>query len=297
VLNHLGTVAAWLSQESNSDVWAIDVEFTIVDPAGGPSEVLSFDRFEPEEFPFTEGEQFDTLAVTGKAPRNPYPQPDDIPGLIAWGSGDYLEGVDGLADTDPVETWTDRSNRGNSPVQATADNRPTLQTNELNGLAVVRFDGTNDSLARIFASVFSQPYSFLLVAKHTAGSVASDENMIGGLDNAAADSGEILATAEAGTDQIAMKAGTEALIGDLSGSAFVLVVAFDGASSVARLDRVQSAESAGTRNLTKFVLGADGAQAAAFSGLDIAEFAVYDRKLSVAQMRALEDYVSEKYAV
>ena len=299
VMRHLGTAAAWESQEPDSDTWAIDLQFTITDPAGGASEVLSFDRFEPEEFTLTEGDPFDTLAVSGRAPRRPWPKPDDIPGLIGWYAADYLEGGGGLVDTDPVETWLDLSNHGNNLAQATAGERPTLQTNEINtSLPIVRFDGTDDSLRRTLASVVSQPYSYMIVAKHVTGTVASDENIVGGLaSDGSTDSGQILATVEAGTDQVAMDAGTEAAIGDLSGSFFVLIVAFDGASSVARYDGVQSAESAGTENLEAIVLGANGAEDGAWSDIDVAEFAVYERKLSVAHMRSLEDYVNQKYGI
>ena len=74
-------------------------------------------------------------------------------------------------------------------------------------------------------------------------------------------------------------------------------MAFDGASSVARFNRTQTTEGVGARNLKKLVFGANGAGTGAFADVDIAEVAYYDRKLTVTQMRALEDYVSWKYGI
>jgi hypothetical protein len=62
-----GGASAWVSDEPNSDVYAVIVEFTVTDPAGGASEVLTFARFIPEEISFQEGDPSDTLAVSGRA--------------------------------------------------------------------------------------------------------------------------------------------------------------------------------------------------------------------------------------
>jgi hypothetical protein len=62
-----GGASAWVSDEPNSDVYAVIVEFTVTDPAGGASEVLTFARYIPEEISFQEGDPSDTLAVSGRA--------------------------------------------------------------------------------------------------------------------------------------------------------------------------------------------------------------------------------------
>lgn len=51
---------------------------------------------------------------------------------------------------------------GGNALQATANNRPTWQTNAQNGLPVLRFDGSNDSLQ--LASVAIQAYFSIFVA-------------------------------------------------------------------------------------------------------------------------------------
>ena len=62
-----GTASAYTSDEPNSDVWAIIIEVTITDPAGGASEVLTFERCLVEEITFTEGDPSDTLTFSGRA--------------------------------------------------------------------------------------------------------------------------------------------------------------------------------------------------------------------------------------
>ena len=49
-----------------------------------------------------------------------------------------------LSDNDPVVTWPDESGEGNNATQGTASEQPTYKTGVLNGLPVVRFDGTDD---------------------------------------------------------------------------------------------------------------------------------------------------------
>lgn len=66
-LTQTGGASAWGSDEPNSDVYAVILEFTIDDPANGTDEVLTFARFCPEEIVFTEGEEYNTLRCSGRA--------------------------------------------------------------------------------------------------------------------------------------------------------------------------------------------------------------------------------------
>lgn len=63
--------------------------------------------------------------------------------LTAWYKADSVSGSDG----DSVSSWSDSSGNGNDLAQATSDRQPTLQTDELGGMPVIRFDGTNDILS------------------------------------------------------------------------------------------------------------------------------------------------------
>jgi hypothetical protein len=63
--------------------------------------------------------------------------------LTAWYKADSISGSDG----DGVSAWTDSSGNGNDLAQAVSLRQPTLQTNELNDLSVVRYDGVNDIIS------------------------------------------------------------------------------------------------------------------------------------------------------
>jgi len=62
--------------------------------------------------------------------------------------------ITGLSSGDPVSTWADQSGNGRSATASDA-NRPTYITNAMNGLPVVRFNGTNALLSSFPSNTFS----------------------------------------------------------------------------------------------------------------------------------------------
>jgi hypothetical protein len=61
---------------------------------------------------------------------------------LAWFQAESLA----LNDGDAVASWTDLSGNANHAVQATEANKPLYKASVLNGKAVLRFDGSNDTL-------------------------------------------------------------------------------------------------------------------------------------------------------
>jgi len=59
-------------------------------------------------------------------------------GMVLWLAADKISG---LSDGAEVTTWSDESGQGNDATEAT--NKPTYETNEQNGLPVVRFAGSD----------------------------------------------------------------------------------------------------------------------------------------------------------
>ena len=74
-----------------------------------------------------------------------------------------------LGDGDAVTTWTDKMGSYNA-TQSTADNKPTLQTSEINGKAVVRFDGSNDHLDATRPISGTSSFTVFTVRKNVGGS-------------------------------------------------------------------------------------------------------------------------------
>ena len=89
--------------------------------------------------------------------------PSDIAGLQVWFQGDLLSGSDGSA----VSTWDDSSTNNRDATQGTGGAQPTLQTAELNGLNVVRFDGGDFLVTSAFTQ--AAQWTMFAVAKRTGG--------------------------------------------------------------------------------------------------------------------------------
>lgn len=70
-------------------------------------------------------------------------QPDSIGNLNLWLKADQISG---LSDGDPVTTWSDQSGNGYDGTQSTVAHKPTYKTTIINGLPIVRFDGSDDHL-------------------------------------------------------------------------------------------------------------------------------------------------------
>jgi len=70
--------------------------------------------------------------------------PRQIAGLKLWLDASKITG---LNDGDSVGTWNDLSGNANDATQATSNKKPTFQTNEINGLPAVQFDGVDDTMA------------------------------------------------------------------------------------------------------------------------------------------------------
>ena len=73
----------------------------------------------------------------------PPSSPREISGLQLWLDA---AAISGITDGDAVTTWSDLSDNAYDATQVATTSRPTLRTRVINGLPVVRFDGTSDSL-------------------------------------------------------------------------------------------------------------------------------------------------------
>jgi hypothetical protein len=92
--------------------------------------------------------------------------PTDIAGLETWLRADAITGkVDG----DPLSQWDDSSGNANHAAQVTGANQPLYKTGILNGLPVVRFDGTDDFMTVAGITNNTATRTLFLVARRVAG--------------------------------------------------------------------------------------------------------------------------------
>lgn len=209
--------------------------------------------------------------------------PEQISGLTLWLKADAITG---LADGAALTTWEDSSGEDNDAAQATADNKPTYKTNILNGLPVVRFDGTADFLQTPDLGL-SQPGTVLIVASRTA---AAERHMLDGTSTRWLMGGTA-------TNWI-MFAGSVLDTGDAQDTdAHVHTCIFNGASSKYRLDGTEiGSGDAGAQGLAMTLIGCGNSQTAFHPG-DIAEVLIYDSALSAGNLALVEAYLSAKYAL
>lgn len=217
------------------------------------------------------------------------------------------------ADADPVGGWKDKSGNNNHATQAVAGDRGTLKLAIQNGLPIVRFDGTSDSLELSGAG--------LDILKNVAGATlfaafkgtAADARFVLSFETNA--SGTLRAGLAIKTAGLDYRAAGRTLDADTAGAAgggtlanvwHTLVGWFDYTNGdiYAFLDGAQLATSSttvisnGNTSNTSSALAQVGALAAVqfFPG-DVAEVLVYTSALSVANRQAVESYLNSKWVM
>lgn len=223
--------------------------------------------------------------------------PTDIDGLELWLDA---SAITGLSDGDPVTTWEDQSSNGFDATQATADNKPTYQTNELNGKPVVRFDGTNDLLSTSSVSVVGDDgtWTVFAVSDLTGGTgaqtIVDHDNLtrIAQFLRYSAGSAQAIAFNEAGgafTDSESHGAGFDVISSVRSALAVqVFVNGTSGGSTATTGIAISGSEIVR--------IGSRGASGAHLAG-DIAEVLIYSAALSTADREAVEEYLASKYGI
>jgi hypothetical protein len=120
----------------------IEMDGTItVTPLEGCSGIFTFQYTITDAYDQTDTA---TVTVTVAAEVIPAPTPPDCftGNIVYWFDASTLTG----ADLDPVETLPDISGNARDVTQADGTKQPLLRTADRNGLNVIEFDGTNDSL-------------------------------------------------------------------------------------------------------------------------------------------------------
>jgi lysophospholipase L1-like esterase len=209
------------------------------------------------------------------------PSPDTIGGLQLWYKADALS----LSNNDPISSFTDSSGNARHATQ-TGANRPLYNTNQINSLPAVTFDGTDDYFnfaSTTFRTVF-------VVFKAGVTPFASFAGLIGG-DAGAPGSGIIL-YGYSGTTSMASGTGFSA--------------AYRNSLSVADVGGAHDFAPTTSWQIGSFVLLANQthtgmlgliAGGARYWNGQVAEVLVYNTVLSQANRYVVEDYLFTKYAI
>jgi hypothetical protein len=198
------------------------------------------------------------------------------------------------SDGDPVGQWQDQATSGDHVASANNDYRPTLQTNELNGQSVLRFDGTNDCFAGAFTNggALSQPFTAFLVAKSTDTSVT--RCIINGDDP----SNEMAVFHHAVENKWGMWAGGFLVDGAPNTDWQLWTVLFNSTSSQfwhGGISKVSG--NAGTQNPDGIAIGSNSGGTTEYWKGDIAEIIIYNANLSDADKDEVGNYLSDRYGI
>ncbi len=188
-------------------------------------------------------------------------------------------------DGDVVGAWADKSGQGNDATQTVTADKPALQTGIVNGLPVIRGDGTDDDLD---ISVTFTNESIFVVCKN---SVPAQVGTI------IAQSGNFRLTYPT-TNQIQyVHNGTiNTIVGGFTSSVFNIFRAIlDGAnSSLAVNNSSPSVSAVGSVAHTYTRLFSRSSQV--LNG-DIAEIIIYDREVNASEIVQVETYLATKYGI
>jgi hypothetical protein len=241
-------------------------------------------------------------------------------GLVARFDATNVDGTNNstLVNNSSVSSWVNIAPTGQqdgvaSVIQATGTAQPKLNTNTLNGLSVMRFDGVDDLLqSTAFTTALAQSNQILAVwrafSNGGSGSILVD-GLSTGRNNATYEQGRIDMFAGGGSPPLWVM-GSNATGTD--GSALETTFLFDGASSSIRSTyntvtqtndptaTLKANGDAGTQSMDGVTLGARFAPFGGDQfGLDgyIAEILIYETPLTGTNLTDTESYLYNKWFV
>ena len=206
--------------------------------------------------------------------------PATIPGLALWARADA--GVTADA-SDRVSVWRDVSGRGNDLMQVTVGAQPTLVPAVAGDLPAVRFDGTDDTV--LFTSRLSNIRTVFWVVREDAAAPVAPRFLLGDVSNYHFHAGAARLIWNASYADPAIRNGETRINGAL----------VDG-TTTNRPSALSVISLVTTGNVTADAFSRDRSYGNFWVG-DLAELIVYDRPLTGAERKAVEDHLALKYAL
>jgi prepilin-type N-terminal cleavage/methylation domain-containing protein len=212
------------------------------------------------------------------------------------------EAVDGTA----VTTWYDNNPQTitkNNATQSTTSQKPKFYENVLNGIPVIRFDGSNDYLQYDGTFLANTNYTIFIVEQRRVGGVnyviggtgfSTNQNLYFGYDNAGGTS--IIFNHYNGSISFSVPAYSEPIprmhtlwFSKTTGKRYW----FNGGRSS---DAQYSGDTNALTSYAGAMIGRHLVCCNYYNG-DIAEFIIYTHDLTTEERQSVEDYLSKKYAI
>ena len=232
--------------------------------------------------------------------------PISISGMKVWLRADMDifsdAGITPAINDDPVYQWNDQSGNGNHVVQTTVGLQPLFKPSTLSGKPILRFDGVDDLMDRVYTSPMAQPATMFVVVN----------DKTSGAQNSIIDSTDPLLRHVFGKYVFAtpdtfglyayngLPPGFDGVVDSWPTGFRVWTLVFNGgASSITKNGTLVQAGTVGTDVSVGLRLGANnsGGGPTVWADMDIAEVLIYNSPLSNSQRTAVEAYLNTKYAI
>lgn len=235
----------------------------------------------------------DSLLVTSVASSW---NPTDIAGCQLW----YADSTDFITKdaSDYVSGFLDISDEGNDATQGTGANQPLWVDNQLNGKAVIRFDGTSDYMAtgNFSDGALSQPYTMFIVFQ-----VSSSTGTYQVITDAIELTNRgVLYTAPSSpttTNTYMYAGGTqyEVRLHPFPITYRYAICEFNGASSVYYENGYSKAGTVGAGGMNGLMIGLETSSMTKWMCGDYAEIIIYNSALGTTDRQTVENYLATKY--
>lgn len=221
------------------------------------------------------------------------PIPLTISGLQLWLDGNDPAGNNNNpSNGTAISAWVDKSGLKRNATQASGTLQPAYYSNVQAGKGVIRFDGSNDTLATAaFSSVIAIPYTQFVVLKTTVYKSF----------NVALNDVTTLSSMGVHGDSSKMYLfnGAVANVGITNTSFNLLYTKWNGTSTDISVNGgATSTVNPGTTrtSLSGLRIGANTDLSNAFAG-DIAEIIIYNRTLTASEISTVNNYLKNKWGV
>ena len=228
--------------------------------------------------------------------------PDQISDCVLWLRSDDL-----VTSGSSVTTWNNKVNANKNAGQATATKQPTIQSNQINGLSAVRFDGTDDCLTIASFDLRAETTIFLVAKQadtskpffmeHSANAASNDGFYVYGSNN------DVMSTKR--TTGAAGRAGTSSTWPGTSWSYFIYRFASSNRSYFATqnsipvgLGLINNTELGSNAIVsTTLNIGSRNNGASLQTSSDFAEIIIYNRPLFDFETSCISNYLKDRYAL
>jgi hypothetical protein len=221
-------------------------------------------------------------------------EPTDLSGLQLWLDASdlttfsYSSGV-------VVSEWRDKSGNAQHVGHSDTGRQPSRNGTAVNGVTTVNFDGSNDHLFKATFTTIPQPYTMVVVGRRKAGGSGTQD-----LIRTSGGAGVVMRLYQSSTQRL-LYAGTVRTISPAfsTSNPVTWVAGFDGASSTSHVNG--ASESVGGSVGTESMSGRIDIAGNHYGGIEYAcfqyaEVLIYNSRVQGADLTALHDYLSDKWA-